>query len=119
MRIPITILRGLAIAWTIIMLIGCLTPHAQIPGPIVSFNDKLMHVAIFVQFSLLWIMAGVRLPTALVAGLLFGAFIEGLQYVLPINRSCDFEDLVADAVGTIVGAGLALAWHRLFPKRGF
>ena len=119
MRINSTLARWLAIIWTIIMLIGCLTPHAQLPGPIVSWNDKLMHVAIFIPFSLLWMLAGVRLQNALIAGVLFGAFIEGLQYILPINRSCDVEDLVADSVGTIVGIGLALGLYRLFPKRGF
>lgn len=119
MRINPTLLRGLAITWTIIILIGCLAPHAQIPGPIVSLNDKLMHVAIFVPFSLLWMLAGMRLQTALIVGVLLGAVIEGLQYVLPINRSCDIVDLVADSIGTVIGVGLALVWYRLFPKQGF
>ncbi|SFE09209.1 VanZ family protein [Spirosoma endophyticum] len=119
MRINPILLRGLAITWTIIILIGCLAPHDEIPGPIISWNDKLMHVAIFVPFSLLWMMTGMRLQTALIIGVLFGALIEGLQYILPINRSCDFEDLVADSIGTLVGVGLALVWYRLFPRQDF
>ncbi|WP_420151084.1 VanZ family protein [Spirosoma sp.] len=114
-----TIMRWLAIIWTVIMLLGCLTPHAEIPGPIVDINDKLMHVVIFAPFSLLWIIAGFRVNTVLIAGFLFGALIEFLQYVLPINRSADWIDLFADCIGTVVGAGLALAWHRLFPNRNF
>ena len=113
------IIRWLAIAWTIIMLLGCLTPHADIPGPIVDINDKLMHVVIFAPFSLLWMLAGLRLNSVLAAGFLFGAFIEFLQYVLPINRSADWIDLLADCIGTVVGVGLALVWYRLFPNRNF
>lgn len=114
-----TVMRWLAISWTIIILIGCLTPHAELPGPILTLNDKLMHVAIFVPFSLLWILSGFRLNSVLIAGCLFGALIELLQYVLPINRSADWIDLLADCIGTVVGAGLVLAWHRLFPNRNF
>ena len=114
-----TILRSLAIIWTIIILWGCLTPHEDIPGPIVDLNDKLMHVVIFAPFSFLWMRAGFRLNSVLVAGFLLGAFIEVLQYLLPINRSADWVDLFADCIGTLVGAGLALVWYRLFPNRNF
>ena len=115
----LTIMRWLAVLWTIIMLIGCLTPHQDIPGPIIAWNDKVMHVAIFAPFALLWMRAGFRLSNVLIAGFLFGVFIEGLQYVLPINRSADWADVLADAVGTAIGAALALAWYRLFPNRNF
>lgn len=114
-----TVMRWLAISWTIIMLIGCLTPHTELPGPILTLNDKLMHVAIFVPFSLLWILAGFRFNSVLIAGCLLGALIELLQYVLPINRSADWIDLFADCVGTIAGVGLVMAWYRLFPNRNF
>ena len=112
-------MRMLAIIWTIIMLIGCLTPHAHLPGPLITWNDKVMHVVIFAPFSLLWMRAGFRLSSVLIAGVLFGAFIEALQYVLPINRSADWVDLFADSIGTVVGSALALAWYRLFPTRNF
>lgn len=114
-----TILRWLAVTWTIIMLWGCLTPHEDIPGPIIDLNDKLMHVVIFALFSFLWIRAGLRMNRVIAAGFLFGALIEVLQYVLPINRSGDWIDLLADGIGTLAGAGLALVWYRLFPNRNF
>ncbi|MBD2757535.1 VanZ family protein [Spirosoma validum] len=113
------ILRGLAIIWTIVMLIGCLTPLPQLPGPVTDINDKLMHVVIFAPFSLLWILSGFRLNSVLIAGFLFGGLIELLQYALPVNRTGDWIDLFADCVGTVVGAALALAWYRLFPHRNF
>ncbi|GAB4022316.1 VanZ family protein [Spirosoma koreense] len=111
-----TVARWLAITWTIIILIGCLTPHEDVPGTLMTWNDKVLHIAIFVPFSLLWILAGFRRNNVVVAGFFLGALIEALQYVLPINRSADAVDLLADCLGVAIGAVLALAWYRLFPK---
>ena len=43
----LTLARWLAIGWTIVMLIGCLTPHSQIPEVLTTWNDKFEHIAIF------------------------------------------------------------------------
>jgi VanZ family protein len=115
----LTITRWLAIGWTIIMLIGCLTPHEQVPGVLITFSDKLLHIAIFALFGLLWMEAGIRLNIVIVAGLILGGLIEALQYLLPINRSADWADLAADFAGTIVGVGVALIWSRLYPNHRF
>lgn len=98
-----TVIRGLAVAWTIIMLIGCLTPHKDIPEELSSFNDKSLHIAIFVPFAILWIAAGYRIVYVLIAGMLFGALIELLQAILPINRNADWLDLAADSLGVVLG----------------
>lgn len=116
MRIPPTIWRLLAVAWTLVMLIGCLTPHAQIPGDINTWNDKSLHILIFAPFTLLWMLTGVRMGYALVAGLLFGVLIEALQYALPINRTADWKDVAADCIGAVLGVGLAIVWQRAFPN---
>ncbi len=77
--------------------------------PVLSWNDKLMHVAIFVPFSLLWRLSGRSLGWTLLAGLGYGILIEVIQGLFPgLHRSADVEDAVADFVGTVVG--LALAW---------
>lgn len=115
MKIPPIALRFLAIAWTIIMLIGCLTPHDEIPSELTAWNDKSLHILIFAPFTMLWMLTGLRMGYALVAGLLFGILIEILQYALPINRSADWKDVVADCIGTVLGVVLAIVWQRLFP----
>lgn len=113
MKISPTLSRWLAILWSIIMLIGCLTPHKDIPDQLATWNDKLLHVLIFAPFTLLWALAGFPLVRVLIAGVLFGALIEVLQYILPINRSADWIDLLADSIGAVVGIGLA----RLIPQK--
>ena len=119
MKITPTMLRWLAIAWTITMLIGCLTPHDQVPDELMTWNDKFLHIAIFFLFAVLWLLAGFRVFSVILAGLFVGALIEVLQYILPINRSADWFDLVADMVGTVIGVGVVLVWHRLFPNHTF
>lgn len=103
MNNPKSLIRWLAIIWTVIMLIGCLTPHKDIPEELSSFNDKSLHIIIFVPFAILWILAGYRVGYVLVAGILFGALIEVLQGLLPINRNADWLDLAADSLGAVLG----------------
>ncbi|MBN8824232.1 MULTISPECIES: VanZ family protein [unclassified Spirosoma] len=107
MKISPILARWLAIIWTIIMLIGCLTPHDDLPEELLSWSDKLLHVLIFAPFTLLWALAGFPMGRVLIAGILFGALIEVLQYILPINRSGDLIDLLADSLGAVVGIGIA------------
>lgn len=108
-----TSVRWLAIGWTIVILIGCLTPHDQIPEVLTDISDKLEHMAIFALFTLLWAEAGMRVNLTLLIGILFGALIEVLQYVLPINRSADWGDLLADTIGAIVGVVFYWGIHKL------
>lgn len=103
MKLTPTLFRWLAIVWTVIMLIGCLTPHSELPDELVNWNDKAQHIAIFALFALLWRLAGLKLATVAIAGIVFGALIEVLQYVLPINRSADWVDLFADSIGVVLG----------------
>jgi VanZ family protein len=103
---------GAAILWTIIILIGCTIPGPKIE-PVVTLNDKFMHIAIFVGFAVLWVLAGRRPVWVLVAGLLYGILIEVIQGVLPINRSADVDDAVADFIGTLLGVGLALGLQKI------
>ncbi|MVM39196.1 VanZ family protein [Spirosoma sp. HMF3257] len=108
MKIPPILFRWLASAWTIIMLIGCLTPNDKLPDSLTSFNDKFLHAGIFAPFVVLWILAGFRISYVFVVAILFGGLIELLQYTLPINRSGDWIDLAADSLGAFLG--VILGW---------
>lgn len=104
--------RILAIIWTIIILIGCTVPGPDVP-PMMTLNDKLMHIAIFMPFSLLWYVSGRGAVWVLLAGLGYGILIEVIQGILPIHRSADVQDAVADFIGTLVGLGLGWALQRI------
>ncbi|WP_245877905.1 VanZ family protein [Spirosoma fluviale] len=113
MKITPTLVRWMAIAWTIIMLIGCLTPHTELPDELLTWNDKGQHLSIFALFAILWRMTGFPFVTVMVVGLLFGGLIEVLQYILPINRSGDWMDLAADFVGVLIGLLLVPAVQKM------
>ncbi|MBD2700945.1 VanZ family protein [Spirosoma sp. BT702] len=115
----VVLMRWLAVAWTVVMLLGCLTPHQELPNTLLTLSDKAMHVAIFVLFTFLWQRAGYSMLSVLIIGMFFGAFIEVMQYVLPINRSADWLDLLADGIGTVLGVLLAWLVVRVIIALGF
>ncbi len=92
----------------------CLWPLRELPGPDLPWTDKLYHVGAF--GILMWWFA-VALPRArwwstglCVVG--FGVLIEFAQAFVPL-RSPSVADVLADALGVLVGA--LLAW--LTPAR--
>ena len=98
---------GLVIAWL------ALTPA---PDQRLSLGwDKLNHLSAFAALGLCAVLGyrgSRRAQWAALAGVLaFGALIEVLQQWVP-NRSAEWADLLADALGIAVGALLAHAWLR-------
>ena len=107
--------RTLALLWTAGLFAATLVPGEFVPNvPVLSF-DKLVHVVMFAGFALLWLALYPRRRGAVVVGgLAVGLAIEVLQEVLPIHRSGEASDLLADAVGL----ALALGAHALWARRG-
>jgi VanZ family protein len=100
--------------WTLLILIGCLTPSAELPRVDIPLIDKWTHVVLFGIFSFLWLCAKPVLTTKWVMSLLiisvaFGAAVEILQGTLTfLGRSAEFMDAVADGLGGIVGVAVFL-----------
>ena len=106
------LLRYAATGWTIAIFVGCALPSDQI-GIDLSGRDKLIHTAIFLIFGLLWRLLGYGFGRVLLAGLLYGFALEIYQGVMPINRSFELADGLADTVGTLLGLVLAEGWFRV------
>lgn len=96
-----------AVGWTIVLFIGCSLPGNGLPD-LSSGRDKWVHVEIFMLFGLLWRLNGRSVWWVLLAGTVYGILIELWQGIMPIGRSCDVYDAVADCVGVVMG--IALAW---------
>ena len=66
--------------------------------------DKLLHFCGFLILAILWLRV---YPTSaariIVYGALFGILVEVYQHVMPIGRSFDIADALADFVGLLVG----------------
>ncbi len=97
---------AIALFWTITIFIGCSIPSNGLPD--ITGKDKLIHVAIFVPFGMLWRMLGRSWLWVLVVGTLYGILIEIWQGLMPIGREADVYDAIADTIGTILG--IVVGW---------
>jgi VanZ family protein len=101
--------RFLAILWTLLIFIGCLTPSKDIPEVDVPLIDKWTHVVMFGGFSFLWMCARPLFKSSwyvmlFLISVVLGAFIEMMQGALPsLGRSMEAMDIAADSIGGAVG----------------
>ncbi|GAB3340958.1 hypothetical protein GCM10027299_54810 [Larkinella ripae] len=101
MRLEVLI-KWAAIGWTLAIFIGCAWPN-DYPAPGETVNDKFIHFSIFAVWSFLWATL-YRFPLRIfIIGVLYGFAIELYQLVMPINRSFEWLDLLADAAGIVGG----------------
>ena len=104
--------RFLALLWTLLIFIGCLTPGQDLPKVNVPLIDKWTHLILFGGFTFLWLCARpVRTTPWLMSLFLIatglGAAIELLQgWLTFLGRSMELMDGVADAIGGALGIGL-------------
>jgi VanZ family protein len=104
--------------WTLLLLAVLITVLALLPVPPRQADlgwDKLNHVLAFAALAVCavlgWRSSHAARLAVLLALLAFGGAIELMQLQVP-NRSGEWTDLGADAVGIGLGALLALLWLR-------
>ncbi len=91
--------RIIFIAYCTIILYLSFTPQTVE----VANSDKLNHFLAFSVYAFLFFLAySKNFIKIFLAVLLFGSFIEFVQYFLPY-RSCDLLDIIADCIGGITG----------------
>lgn len=103
----------------LLLVVGCLALMPAPPRELSTGWDKLNHVLAFAALAFSARLSFPRRPLwHVVLGLLaFGGLIELVQLVVP-GRSCDWEDLMADAIGIAVGLLAArLVWRAAALKR--
>ncbi len=117
-----------ALCWIAITYWGCLLPAADIP----TFDfwdkiyfDKILHFVIYaaLMILLLWAAKGShRIPEyvpeniyfySIIFCLLMGLSIEILQATLPLNRSFDGYDFLANIIGVLFGVSV---WKKIIPR---
>lgn len=101
-----------ALLWSLFVLAVCSIPGDDIPSTdfLPLSHDKWVHAGLFFGVGWLWLRAVPRKLWVIAAGgVAFGIGIEIWQMLLPIGRSAELLDAVADAVG--LAAGLWLGTH--------
>lgn len=107
-----TLFYWLAIGWTVAIFVACSWPSDTMPAN-VSTNDKWGHALMFLIFSALWVWSGRKPGFVLLAGIAYGMLTEIWQGVTPFGRSFDWYDGLADAIGAVLGVGLAMLARRI------
>jgi VanZ family protein len=89
----------LAVAWT------SLLPPDNLPQA-VAVSDKVAHALAYAGLGALAVLSSLRWPAAVAVVVAFGLLVEIAQGISGY-RSFEWADLLADAIGAALGAGLA------------
>lgn len=104
--------RYLALAWTLLILVGCSLPGSELPEMSLVSIDKLVHVVLFAGFGWLWMKAMAHRPRTrawwvLTSGIAFAILTEVYQGLLPLGRMADPYDAAANITGLLLGVLIA------------
>ena len=99
-----------AVIWLIIIVVISGFPGDKVPEvPIWQF-DKLVHSVVYLVLSVTLLIAFPKakrkliwLITIILFGIFYGGIMEILQHYIFINRSGNWYDFMANAVGTVIG----------------
>lgn len=93
-----------ALLWSALIVLACSWPGKDLPeSPVVGF-DKIVHIGMFVGWTILWLLYAPRkILLILPLGMAFGVFLEFYQQWLPFDRTFDWWDAAADALGVLLG----------------
>lgn len=103
----------LAIAWTILIFIGCSMPGKELPKlNLFDQFDKVVHFTFFLVFFVFWNAWKNRPSLFILLSILYGFGIEFYQLHCVAGRSFDVWDGVADSVGALTGYFVFRKLHR-------
>ncbi|MHC5308751.1 VanZ family protein [Myroides sp. LJL116] len=119
------IILGIALCWTILIIILCLVEannFASSSNLSIPFKDKIAHFIFYCTFSFLWLMYLIKsnkkasrisltLLIFTIAAILGGG-IELAQFYLTSSRSAEWADFFANCLGSLTGLLLCLTITR-------
>lgn len=106
---------------SVLILIAVLIPGSDLPNVDFVGFDKVVHIGMFGAWAMAvyydFSVRGLRHVWAFIAGLAFSLFTEIVQLFVE-GRTFDWSDMVADAIGLILGLTIG-AWvvRKLFGLR--
>lgn len=90
--------------WSFLILVACTWPGKDLPAaPVLGF-DKIVHSGLFTVWAILALIIYPQKSRLVVGlGMAYGLGLEFYQQLLPFDRTFDWWDAVADAVGVGIG----------------
>lgn len=99
------------------MLALCTLPGTSLPRVRILTADKLAHIAMFAVLGWTWLRAFPdRMGWVLGGGAVFAVCTEVWQDLLPIGRTGEAADAVADMIGLAIAASVWAAQRRRRPR---
>ncbi len=97
----------LASGWTVLIIVSLSIPGSNLPSSSLLEFDKLIHFTLFFVLTGLWLAARseARIDRGLVILgliLLFAIGSEYYQELMPIGRTAELRDALADSVGALL-----------------
>ena len=123
-RIKPSVVPG--ILWLLIVTILLTLPGSAFPKEdwlSKIWFDKWVHIGLFAILVFLWSWSSLkqkitslneRFVFIAILGLVYGIGMEFIQKYFVINRSFDFGDIIADAIGS--SFGYLISWYRYIKK---
>lgn len=108
--LPLRYARAWLVTGILILGIALYSALTPVPSGLPSFNDKLVHVAGFMAFTLWFggIFTSRSMPRVALVLVLYGLLIELLQG-LTRTRQAETLDVIADVAGVLLGWLLSAA----------
>lgn len=115
------LIRVLLILVTLITLFFTMLPPEKLGNSQFYSYDKLGHFLIFFGWTLLYGLfmfskkrTEIKLMLILFAGSVFGVSVEIFQEILPVNRTMNVFDALADICGSTVAVGILFLIKRRY-----
>jgi len=104
----------LGLSWALLILVLSFLPASSFPEDKIEGLDKAVHAFLYCTLTFLLIIGFKKQKSFLhlknhpivfsvVLGVLYGAMIEVLQGTIIVNRSMELADIIANAIGCILG----------------
>ena len=115
-----------AVVLTVGIALISLWEAPQLPPPVMSLGDKVLHGLMYTALAVAWMVPIGRLKiedlrlkifsyTAVcLAVTAFGALMEVLQRFCTLTRSGEMADVYADFIGALVGVLIVGIWRMVF-----
>jgi len=106
------LLLGLSLGYTVLITVLSLVPTSNLPKVKFEWSDKIAHLFIYLGLSFIWLLfihLKFRILSSKVAALViatcffYGIVIEVLQQLFVTSGQADLYDVIANAVGILLG----------------
>ena len=111
-----------AVLLTVGIAIISLWEAPQLPPPVMSLGDKVLHGLMYTVLAVAWMIpVSRRWPKrwtqyvyVCLAVTAYGSLMEMLQRYCTLTRSGEMADVYADFIGALIGVGIIGLWRILF-----